>query len=50
MNNEFDSTTLMPAAVIGNILRQNSKITSYTGNDPPYGYLDWWPVSLWMNT
>lgn len=50
VNNEFDSSTLMPAAAIGNILRQNPKITSYTGNQPPYGYLDWWPVSLWMNT
>jgi peptide/nickel transport system substrate-binding protein len=50
VNDEFDSSTLMPAAVIGNILRQNAKITSYTGNQPPYGYLDWWPVSLWMNT
>jgi peptide/nickel transport system substrate-binding protein len=50
VNNEFDSSTLMPAAVIGTILRQNPKITSDTGTEPPYGYLDWWPVSLWMNT
>jgi peptide/nickel transport system substrate-binding protein len=50
VNNEFDSSTTMPAAVIGNILEQNAKITSYTGNQPPYGNLDWWPVSLWMNT
>ncbi len=50
VNNEFDSSTLMPAAVIGNILKQNARITSYTGKEPPYGYLDWWPVSLWMNT
>jgi ABC-type transport system substrate-binding protein len=50
VNNELDSSTLMPAAVIGNILRQNAKITSYTSNQPPYGYLDWWPVSLWANT
>jgi len=50
VNNEFDSSTTMPAAVIGNILRQNAKITSYTGKQPPYGNLDWWPVSLWMNT
>src|SRR4029078_6811328 len=40
----------MPAAVIGNILGQNAKIASYTGKQPPYGNLDWWPVSLWMNT
>jgi peptide/nickel transport system substrate-binding protein len=50
VNNEFDSSTTMPAAVIGNILAQNAKITSYTGKQPPYGNLDWWPVSLWMNT
>jgi peptide/nickel transport system substrate-binding protein len=50
VNNEFDSSTTMPAAVIGNILEQNVKITSYTGKEPPYGNLDWWPVSLWMNT
>jgi peptide/nickel transport system substrate-binding protein len=50
VNNEVDSSTGMPAAVIGAMLGQNAKITSYTGNQPPYGYLDWWPVSLWMNT
>jgi peptide/nickel transport system substrate-binding protein len=50
VNNEFDSSTTMPAALIGNILEQNAKITSYTGKEPPYGNLDWWPVSLWMNT
>ena len=41
VNNEFDSSTTMPAAVIGNILGQNAKITSYTGKEPPYGNLDW---------
>ena len=25
-------------------------MTTHTGNEPPYGYLDWWPNSLWMNT
>jgi len=35
--------------VIGNILKQNPKVTSWTGNESPYGYLDWWPNSLWMN-
>ena len=49
-NNDFNSSTLLPAPMIANILRQNPNITSYTGNQPPYGYLDWWPVSLWVNT
>ncbi len=50
VNNEFDTSGDMPSALIGNVLKQNPKLTSYTGNEPPYGYLDWWPNSLWMNT
>ncbi|MCC5976225.1 MAG: hypothetical protein JJT81_19550, partial [Rubellimicrobium sp.] len=50
VNNEMDSSLSMMPAVIGNILAQNPDITTHTGNEPPYGYLDWWPNSLWMNT
>jgi peptide/nickel transport system substrate-binding protein len=50
VNNEFDSALDMRSAVIGNILNQNPTVTTHTGNNPPYGYLDWWPNSLWMNT
>jgi peptide/nickel transport system substrate-binding protein len=50
VNNEFDSALDMRSAVIGNILAQNPEITTHTGNESPYGYLDWWPNSLWMNT
>ena len=50
VNNEFDSSLDMRAQVIGNILAQNPKVQSWTGNESPYGYLDWWPNSLWMNT
>jgi peptide/nickel transport system substrate-binding protein len=50
VNNEFDAALDMRSAVIGNILSQNPKVTSHTGNEPPFGYLDWWPNSLWVNT
>ena len=50
MNNEFDSALDMRSSVIGNILAQNSEITTHTGSESPFGYLDWWPNSLWMNT
>lgn len=50
VNNEYDATLDMRSSVIGNILKQNAKVTTHTGNNPPYGYLDWWPNSLWMNT
>lgn len=49
VNNEFDSSVDMRAQIIGNILQQNPEIQSWTGKEPPYGYLDWWPNSLWMN-
>ncbi|HNP84688.1 MAG TPA: ABC transporter substrate-binding protein [Kouleothrix sp.] len=50
VNNEFDAILDVRASVIKQILNSNPKITSWTGNEPPYGYLDWWPNSLWMNT
>ena len=50
VNNEMDSALDMRSSVIGNILAQNPKITTHAGYKPPYGYLDWWPNSLWMNT
>jgi peptide/nickel transport system substrate-binding protein len=50
VNNEYDSTLDMRSAVIGNILAQNPNVTTHSGSNPPYGYLDWWPNSLWVNT
>lgn len=50
VNNEMDSALDMRSTVIGNILAQNSNITTHSGSESPYGYLDWWPNSLWMNT
>jgi peptide/nickel transport system substrate-binding protein len=50
VNNEMDSALDMRSDLIKNILAQNPKVTTHTGNNPPYGYLDWWPNSLWMNT
>jgi peptide/nickel transport system substrate-binding protein len=50
VNNEFDSALDMRSAVIGNIISQNPTVTTHTANASPYGYLDWWPNSLWMNT
>jgi ABC-type transport system substrate-binding protein len=50
VNNEMDSALDMRSSVIGNILAKNAKITTHAGNKSPFGYLDWWPNSLWMNT
>jgi len=50
VNNEIDASLDMRAQIIGNILTQNPKVQSWTGNASPFGYLDWWPNSLWVNT
>ena len=49
-NNDFDTALDFRQDLIASILQQNPKVTSHTANEPPYGYLDWWPNSLWMNT
>lgn len=50
VNNEFDAILDVRSSVAKQLLDSNPKITSHTGNEPPFGYLDWWPNSLWMNT
>jgi len=40
----------MRSSIISSILKQAPKVTTHAGNKSPYGYLDWWPNSLWMNT
>jgi ABC-type transport system substrate-binding protein len=50
VNNEFDDALGFPVALIKNTVQQNPKITTHSGDKPPYGYLDWWPNSLWVNT
>jgi len=50
VNNEFDAILDVRASVAKQILDSNPAITTHSGSDAPYGYLDWWPNSLWMNT
>jgi ABC-type transport system substrate-binding protein len=50
VNNELDSALDFRNDIISNILKQNDKVTTHTGQNEPHGYLDWWPNSLWMNT
>ncbi len=36
VNNEFDATLDMRSSVIGNILRQNSKVTTHSADKPHF--------------
>jgi len=31
------------------VLQGNPKTTTHSGNKLPYGYVDWWPISLFVN-
>ena len=49
ISNEVDSSLDLRPLTIETVLAQNPKITTHTGNEKPYGYVDWWPTSLWVN-
>jgi peptide/nickel transport system substrate-binding protein len=49
VNNEVDATLDLRATTIGQAVAQNEKIITHTGREKPYGYIDWWPTSMWFN-
>jgi peptide/nickel transport system substrate-binding protein len=40
----------MDPATFPTMFEQNEKITTHSGREAPYGYLDWWPISMYVNT
>jgi len=49
ITNEVDFTTGIQPTSFPTVLNGNPKATSWTGKEPPYGYVDWWPHSLYVN-
>ena len=39
----------MQPATFPTLFRGNPKIVTHTAQKPPYGYVDWWPISLYVN-
>jgi peptide/nickel transport system substrate-binding protein len=48
-NNEIDLAFSFTAQNMELAQSQNSKLTTFS-DEPPYGFLDWWPISLAFNT
>lgn len=46
---QTDETIDLRPVNIQTVLAKNTAITTWTGNKAPYGYRDWWPVSLGFN-
>jgi peptide/nickel transport system substrate-binding protein len=49
INNEVDVTLSMQLGNIKAAMDRNPKVQSWSGNQPPYGYEDWWPTGLGFN-
>lgn len=49
INNDVDCTLSMQLGNIQAALARNPKVSSWSGNKPPYGYVDWWPTGLGFN-
>jgi peptide/nickel transport system substrate-binding protein len=49
ITNQSDFGGPLQPATFPTVIRQNPKITSYSGQKPPWGYVDWWPISLYVN-
>ena len=47
--NEVDFSYGLQPSTFPTIFAQNPKIITWTGQKPPYGNVDWWPISLWVN-
>jgi len=49
ITNQVDAGTGMQAATFPTVFRGNPKITTHSGQKPPFGYRDWWPIALYLN-
>ena len=49
ISNQLDMGPIMQVPTLKAVLAQNPKITMFTGQKAPYGYLDWCPTELNLN-
>ena len=49
ITNQLDYSTSLQPATFATVFRQNPKVITHSGQKPPYGYMDWWPISLYVN-
>ena len=49
ISNQYDFTTGIQPATFPTVFAGNPKVTTWTGTDSPFGNVDWWPHSLYVN-
>jgi peptide/nickel transport system substrate-binding protein len=49
ITNQIDASLDLRPNTIRQVVGQNPKIITHTARENPYGYVDWWPTSLYVN-
>ena len=49
ITNHMDTCLDLRPPNIQTVLDRNPRVTTWTGREPPYGYVDFWPISLGFN-
>jgi peptide/nickel transport system substrate-binding protein len=49
ITNQLDAGNALQPATFPTVFRQNPKVVTHTGQKSPFGYMDWWPISLYVN-
>jgi peptide/nickel transport system substrate-binding protein len=49
ISNQLDASLDVRPATMEQIISQNPKVTTWTGSEKPYGYVDQWPTQLMLN-
>lgn len=47
--NQYDIDTGIQPAGFATVFSGNDKVSTWTGQESPFGYTDWWPHSLYLN-
>ena len=50
INNELDTALGFQPQLIKSIVDQAPQVITHTLRESPWGYIDWWPISMWFNT
>jgi peptide/nickel transport system substrate-binding protein len=49
ISNQIDMCKILPVPTLKSAFAQNAKVITFSGQQPPYGYTDWCPISLGFN-
>ena len=49
LTDQLDIAPIMQVPSIESVLERNERVVTFSGRQPPYGYLDWCPIDLNLN-